>query len=126
MPETIKLALPDVPYLCHMRRATQITDADPYAEITRYCRTHRDQIDTVFNTLAYFDNLNFAPRAQAPALFSTALMDNICPPSTVFAAYNHYAGKKEIKVYEYNLHDGGGVHQVAEQLRYARKFWNVA
>ena len=26
-------------------------------------------------------------------------MDNICPPSTVFAAYNHITAKKSIRIY---------------------------
>ena len=118
LPNAIQFALPDVPFLCHYRRATHIVDSEPYQEIVRYCRAHRDQIDRVFHTLAYFDGVNFATRARASALFSTALMDNICPPSTVFAAYNHYAGEKQIKVYEYNLHDGGGIHQVAEKIKF--------
>ena len=111
-------ALPDVPYLCHYRVATEITDADPYNEISRYCKVHRDKVETVFNTLAYFDGLNFAARATAPALFSVGLMDEICPPRTVFAAYNHYAGPKQIKVWSYNHHEGGDTFQVAEQLKF--------
>ena len=34
-------------------------------------------------------------------------MDFICPPSTVFAAYNHLRGEKDIRVYEFNDHEGG-------------------
>ncbi|MFI5259889.1 MAG: acetylxylan esterase [Candidatus Limnocylindrales bacterium] len=101
------LAMPDVPFMCHWRRATEITDNDPYHEIVRYCKVHRDALGTVFRTLTYFDGVNFAARAKAPALFSVALMDFTCPPSTVFAAYNHYAGAKEIEVYPFNDHEGG-------------------
>jgi cephalosporin-C deacetylase len=46
-------------------------------------------------------------------------MDDICPPSTVFASFNHYAGPKEIEVYPYNGHEGGGAHQVARALEFA-------
>ncbi|MCI0478472.1 MAG: acetylxylan esterase [Anaerolineales bacterium] len=120
LPEIVRVALPEVPFLCHYRRAAQIIDTDPYAEIARYCRAHRDQVEQVFRTLSYFDGVNFATRAHAPAFFSTSLMDNTCPPSTVFAAYNYYAGEKQIKVYEFNLHDGGGVHQIAENLRFVK------
>jgi cephalosporin-C deacetylase len=109
----------DVPFLCHYRAATEITDADPYAEITRYCKVHRDKIETVFDTLAYFDGLNFAARATAPALFSTALMDEVCPPRTVFAAYNHYAGPRQLKVWAYNQHEGGQTYQDVEKLKFA-------
>jgi cephalosporin-C deacetylase len=115
--------LPDVPFLCHYRRATEIVDSNPYQEITRYLLRHRDKIDTVFATLAYFDGLNFAARANAPALFSVGLMDEICPPSTVYAAYNHYAGKKDIRVWKYNHHEGGGNFQTVEKMKFLAKMW---
>jgi cephalosporin-C deacetylase len=114
-------AMPDVPFLCHYRRATEITDAFPYGELVSYCKTHRDEVDQVFATLRYFDGVNFAARATAPALFSVALMDAVCPPSTIFAAYNHYAGPKDISVWPYNGHEGGGGFQRAAQIRYLAK-----
>jgi len=115
--------LSDQPFLCHYRRATEITDADPYRDVARYCIAQPDRIDTAFATLAYLDGLNFAPRARAPALFSVGLMDQICPPSTVFAAYNHYGGPKEIRVWPYNAHDGGGAFQRQERLTFLRARW---
>ncbi|MBN2472486.1 MAG: acetylxylan esterase [Anaerolineae bacterium] len=123
MPDDVAVAMPDVPFLCHYRRATELIDTNPYAEISRYCKVHRDKVDTVFNTLSYFDGVNFAARAKAKALFSAGLMDDICPPSTVFAAYNHYAGEKEIRTWRYNNHEGGGVHQQMEQLRFLGGQW---
>jgi cephalosporin-C deacetylase len=113
-------AMPDVPFLCHYRVATEITDGYPYHEIVNYCKVHRDKVETVFNTLAYFDGLNFAARATAPALFSVGLMDETCPPRTVFAAYNHYAGPRRIIEWAYNQHEGGDSYQVAEQLKFLR------
>lgn len=114
----VSVCLPDVPFLCHFRRATEITDAHPYQEIVRYCKVHRDKIATVFQTLGYFDGMHFARRAKADALFSVALMDDICPPSTVYAAYNWYGGAKEMRVWEYNQHEGGQTAQFLEQLRF--------
>ena len=80
-------------------------------------KVHRDQAERVFQTLSYFDGLNFAARAKSPALFSVALMDTVCPPSTVFAAYNHYAGPKEIVVYPFNGHENGETIQVERKMR---------
>ena len=113
-----------MPFLCAYRRATEIVDTAPYSEITRFCKIHRDKVETVFHTLSYFDGLNFAARARASALFSTALMDDICPPSTVFAAFNHYAGPKEIRVWSYNQHEGGDSYQALEKLQFMRRFWS--
>ena len=98
----------NVPFLQSFRRATEITDAFPYKQIGNFLATQRTEVENVFSTLAYFDGVNFAARANAPALYSVALMDEVCPPSTVFASYNHYAGPKDIVVYPYNGHDGGG------------------
>jgi cephalosporin-C deacetylase len=114
-------AMPDVPFLCHMRRATEITDARPYLEIAQYCSAHRDGIENAFRTLSYFDGVHFAARASAPTLFSAALMDQVCPPSTVFAAFNNWAHpSKEISVYPYNGHEGGGPFQVQDQMTFVR------
>ena len=111
---------PDVPFLCHFERALQITDEDPYGEITRYLKGFRHDVDAALRTLSYFDGVNLGRLATAPTLFSVALMDAICPPSTVFAAYNHYGARpdvaKDIEVYSYNEHEGGQTYQQLAQL----------
>ncbi len=113
---------PDVPFLCHFQRAVELTDQHPYGEITQYLAGWRDHVDVAYQTLSYFDGVNLGRRATAPALFSVALMDPICPPSTVFAAYNHYGSAatdsvaKDIKVYSHNEHEGGADYQVGAQL----------
>lgn len=108
---------PDVPFLCDFPRATTLTDRLPYREIGNYLKTHRGRDEQVFRTLSYFDGVHFAARGRAPALFSTALEDETCPPSTVFAAFNAYAGQeKAIEVYSFNDHEGGGPDQEQAQL----------
>jgi cephalosporin-C deacetylase len=119
----VQAALPDVPFLCHYRRATTLTDRAPYSEIVRYLATYRDRVDTVYHTLSYFDGVNFCKRIKAQALFSTGLMDQTCPPSTVFAAYNHLPGEKQIRVYQFNDHEGGGNLQMLEKMRYLQALW---
>jgi cephalosporin-C deacetylase len=116
-------AMPEVPFLCHYRRATEIVDTYPYKEIADYCHIHRDTVETVFNTLSYFDGVNFAARAKAKSLFSVALMDQVCPPSTVYAAYNYWAGEKDMKVYPYNGHEGGQNYQTLEKLKFLKRIW---
>jgi cephalosporin-C deacetylase len=121
--KTVGVAMPDVPFLCHYQRATEITDGYPYQEIVKYLVVHREQYETVFDTLSYFDGVNFAARAHAPTLFSVGLMDEICPPSTVFAAYNHYKGKKDIRVWRYNHHEGGENYQAVEKVKFLNQIW---
>ncbi|MAT42929.1 MAG: acetylxylan esterase [Anaerolineaceae bacterium] len=119
--QDVSAALPEVPFLCHYRRATQLTNSDPYYEITNYLKNYRDQVETVFHTLSYFDGVNFAARATAKALFSVGLMDPICPPSTVYAAFNHYAGTKEIAIYSYNEHEGGGIDHFYKKMEFLKQ-----
>ncbi len=122
----VKVTMPDEPFLCHYRRATEITDVRPYEEISGYCMIHRDHIEDVFNTLSYFDGVNFATRSNAQALFAVALRDETCPPSTVFAAYNHYKGPKDIRVWSYNHHEGGASYHFLEKVKFLNSLWPVA
>ncbi|MDR1386217.1 MAG: acetylxylan esterase [Propionibacteriaceae bacterium] len=108
-------ALPDVPFLCHFQRAVGFTDRDPYQEIVRYLSVHRGTEDQIFHTLSYFDGVNFARRASAPALFSVGHLDPVCPPSTVYAAFNHWAAPAEMVEYPFNEHEGGGPAQWLRQ-----------
>ena len=109
-------AMPDVPFLCDFPRAVGKAMRDPYNEIVRYFVPHRDKIETAFRTLSYFDGVNLGPRARARALFSVALMDDICPPSTVYGAYQAYAGPKSIEEYTFNNHEGGGTLHERRQV----------
>ncbi|MFI6921180.1 acetylxylan esterase [Nonomuraea spiralis] len=114
-------ALVDVPFLCHFRRGVELVGTEPYAEITRFCAANRGVIDRVFDTLSYVDGVNHAARATAPALFSVGLMDQTCPPSTVYAAFNAYAGPAEIVVHPFNGHEGGASTRLRGQLAWAEK-----
>ncbi|MDT0444658.1 acetylxylan esterase [Streptomyces johnsoniae] len=115
--DTVAAALVDVPFLCHYRRGADVSSAGPYGELVHYLGVHK-RVDParVFETLNYFDGQHFAPRASAAALFSVALMDPVCPPSTVYAAYNGYAGDKDITVWEFGDHGGGRASQSVVQL----------
>ena len=118
-----QVIMPDVPFLCHYRRAITITDRAPYSEIVNYLKMHRNHVDTAYKTLSYFDGVNFAARISSKALFSTGLKDETCPPSTVFAAYNYLRGEKQIRVYDFNDHEGGGSFQTLEKINFLRETW---
>ena len=109
---------PDVPFLCDFPRAATLTDRHPYREIGLFLKTHRGRTQDVLRTLSYFDGVNLAPRATAPALFSVGLMDPVCPPSTVFATYHRYGGEREIETWRFADHAGGMASQARRQLRW--------
>jgi cephalosporin-C deacetylase len=119
----VRAVMPDVPFLCDFRRSSRVAMTNPYLEIVRYLAAHRDHEERAFATLSYFDGAVLARRASAPALFSVALMDETCPPSTVYAAFNAYGGPKQIVSYPYNDHEGGeAFHRVRQAAWLAEQF----
>ncbi len=110
-----------VPFLCDFPRASVITDALPYKELGQYLATHRHRVAQVHETLSYFDGVNFAKRANAPLTITAALMDSVCPPSTIFGAFNNYSGPKEMTLWPYNGHEGGNWEDDALALRAFRE-----
>jgi len=99
----IKLAAPIFPFLCDYRRVWEIDlDIDAYQELRRYFRTFdplHEREDEVFTKLGYIDVQHFCPRIKAQVNMAAGLMDQICPPSTQFAAYNKIQSPKSMTVY---------------------------
>lgn len=62
------------------------------ADKTRWNRpSHTD----VLETITYYDAVNFARLITVPTLFSFGYNDNVCPPTSVYAAYNVINAPKE-------------------------------
>ncbi len=102
-----KVAVADYPYLSNFERAVDIAPQGPYQEIVQYLRRNaRPEIETqVKKTLSYFDIMNLASRIKCRTWVSVGLVDEITPPSTIFATYNHLTCPKEIAVYKYFGHE---------------------
>jgi cephalosporin-C deacetylase len=115
------LAMPDVPYLCHFRRAVDIFGAGPYVEIPNYLKQYPEREAQAFTTLSYCDGMNLAPWITCPTLVSVGLQDIVCPPSTVYAAYNHMTCAKEIAAYPYAGHEGGQSVHTELKIAWLRK-----
>jgi len=91
------------PFLCDYRRVWEMDLAErAYEELKSYFRlfdpTHARE-EEVFRTLGYIDVQHLANRIRADVLMGTALMDEICPPSTQFAAYNRIEANKQMILY---------------------------
>jgi len=99
----IKLAAPVYPFLCDYRRVWQMDLAEnAYAELRDYFRRfdpRHEREDEVFTRLGYIDAQHLAPRIRGEVLMGVALMDQICPPSTQFAAYNRITAPKSMVLY---------------------------
>ena len=99
----IKRAAPTFPFLCDYQRVWEMDLAEgAYAELKQFFRNHdplhareRDW----FTRLGYIDIQHLAPRIEAEVLMGVGLMDQICPPSTQYAAYNKIRAPKRELVY---------------------------
>ena len=102
-----KLAVAEYPYLSNFERAIDLTPTGPYGELNDFFRRYPDPAieEKAKATLSYFDIMNLAPRIKCHVWVGIGLIDDITPPSTVFAAYNHLKCSKEIAVYRYFGHE---------------------
>jgi cephalosporin-C deacetylase-like acetyl esterase len=55
-------------------------------------------------TAAYYDVVNFARVLRAPCFYSLGFNDEVCPPTSMYAAYNALGGPKELKIYQETGH----------------------
>jgi cephalosporin-C deacetylase-like acetyl esterase len=55
-------------------------------------------------TSAYFDVVNFARRVKVPGMYSFGFNDNVCPPTSIYAAINVIPGTKSISLYKDAAH----------------------
>lgn len=120
----VRAAMPDVPFLCDIQQGCVTADRGPYLELANYLSVHRDHVAAALRTISYVDGAVLGTRATVPALFSVAMMDGICPPATVYAAYNNYGGPKSIDEYRYNDHEGGGPFHQRRQLAWLAELFS--
>jgi len=99
------LALADVPFLCDYRRAVEISPSTPYTEISSFLKYYPHLYGEVFRTLSYCDNLNLAAWITCRTVVCNCLWDEVCPPSTIFGAYNHITAEKQMEIYPYHKHE---------------------
>ena len=94
---------PVFPFLSDYQRVWEMDLAKhAYQEIQDYFRrfdpTHARERE-IFTRLGYIDVHNLSSRIQAQTLMFTGLMDQVCPPSTQFAAHNAISARKEMVIY---------------------------
>jgi cephalosporin-C deacetylase len=117
--DLVKLCHADVPFLCDFQRAVTIAGTTPYSEVADFLSQNIHLVPTALDTLRYVDCALLARRITAECLLSAGLMDDICPPSTVYAAYNEITAPKDIAVFPFTGHSLPRAH-VERQLRHLR------
>ncbi|KRF22355.1 acetylxylan esterase [Phycicoccus sp. Soil802] len=110
LPPAVRVCAADVPFLCDIQRAITLSDEYPYAEISDFLAMHFDLVQAARDTLRYIDNALLARRITADTSMVVGLMDRVCPPSTVFAAYNAITARKRIEVNPFGVHSHSRQH----------------
>lgn len=99
----IKLAAPVFPFLCDYQRVWEMDLAkNAYDELQAWFRRFdplHEREEAIFTQLGYIDVQHLADRIEATVMMSVGLMDDICPPSTQFAAYNKIKSEKSVLLY---------------------------
>lgn len=114
------LALADVPSNSNIEARIE-GEHGSFACLAEYLRRYPERMDKVYETMSYFDTMNMADQITCPVLASVCLKDNICPARCYYATYNRIRSEKEIGVYPFNGHDGGGMAHAARKLEFLAK-----
>jgi len=121
----IDAVISDYPFLTQFERALKIAPAGPYLEIVNYFKVSDPQYktyETVLRTLGYIDCVHFCGNIHVPVLMQIGLEDDVTPPSTVFAAYNHLSSEeKTIEVYPQYSHETNPFHE-ENKLAFIKKY----
>ena len=98
----VTLCAPHIPFLTSWDlyfKTSQWPEMDQWIE-KKTSRTW----ESTLRTMSYFDTMNMAPWIKCPVFMGVGLQDQICPPVTNFAVYNHLKGEREYRVYPHNRH----------------------
>ncbi|MFC1677125.1 acetylxylan esterase [Planctomycetota bacterium] len=105
----IKKVAAALPFLCDYKRVWEMDlETEPYSELKEFFRTFdptHEKEDEIFTRLGYIDVQNIVKRIKANVLMAVGLRDDICPPSSQFAAYNKIKAEKELVIYPDFTHE---------------------
>ena len=105
----VDLCVADIPFLCNWTNYFKLTQWD---EMDKWLdqKQHRSW-SSALKTMSYFDTMNLCERVTCPTIMSIGLQDQICPPTTSFAAFNRIRGTKTHVIYPTSGHGLGREHR---------------
>ena len=93
----VDLCVADIPFLCNWTNYFKLTQWD---EMDEWLDKKQDRSwSHALKTMSYFDTMNLCERVTCPTIMSIGLQDQICPPTTSFAAFNRIRGTKTHMIY---------------------------
>lgn len=95
------------PFMCDTRDQLRIRTVCN-TEIKSYLKYYNDEcsFNDALNVQDLIDTKGFAEWIKCPVFFTTALVDDDCPPHMGFAAYNRIKSRKQFKIYSDDSHLG--------------------
>jgi cephalosporin-C deacetylase len=97
------IAIAHIPNMCQMDFGI-LNSSSSLAEAATFIERFPEHLDTVMDTLSYYDNMNLAHRIRIPIFVTVGLKDPITMPETIYAAYNRILSEKVIYPYPFTGH----------------------
>ena len=100
----LKAIAPSAPFLCDYPDYFRLAGwpGDPIEAAAKEAGMSDEEM---FKVLSYFDIKNFTDRIQCPVNMAIGLQDDVCPPHTNFAGYNHIRTEKSWICYPEAFHN---------------------
>lgn len=97
------IAVAHIPNMCQMDFGV-LNSSSSLSEAARFIERFPEHLNTVIDTLSYYDNMNLAHRIRIPLFVTVGLKDPVTMPETIYAAYNRVTSEKEIIPYPFTGH----------------------
>lgn len=104
------IAVAHIPNMCHMDYGI-LNSSSSLTEAAGFIERFPEHLDTVLDTLSYYDNMNLAHRIRIPIFVTVGLKDLTTMPETIYAAYNRVTSNKRIYPYPFTGHAVKGDQQ---------------
>ena len=89
----LKAIAPSAPFLCDYQDYFALADW-PGNWFKGAAEEKGISLEDMYRTLSYFDIKNFTDRIRCPVIMAIGLQDQVCPPHTNFAGFNHIKSEK--------------------------------
>lgn len=97
------IAVAHIPNMCQIDFGV-LNSSSALSEVASFVERFPEHLDSVLNTLSYYDNMNLAHRIRIPLLVTVGLKDPVTMPETIYAAYNRVEAEKAIIAYPFSGH----------------------
>ncbi|MFH1009383.1 MAG: acetylxylan esterase [Candidatus Latescibacterota bacterium] len=105
----IKRLAPVYPFLSDYQRVWEMDLSErAYEELRTFFRMfdpRHEREQEIFTRLGYIDVQHLSERIRGEVMIGVGLMDDVCPPSTQFAAYNKITSPKQMMIYPDFTHE---------------------